>query len=190
MATDLSESKPDERANDGPQQMERERLGIAVEYLGYLTHPDKATAELIAQKRAQLQTFIEFLRAFTDESRMDIILFLTYVAGPDGQLVSYTVSEIAERFNISLSTVSHHLQELKRVGIVTVERQGKERYYRADMDFVLEKVGIWHRRLLAKRETLRQGRMVCPADIELEITITPLENQTQPVVPKTAGLEN
>src|SRR5690349_12105463 len=117
---------------------EKERLAIAADYLGYTGNEIQSSVEVIAQKKAMMQSHVEFMRAYGDETRSDILILLNYVGAPNWQLPSYTVSEIAERVrllqknDISLSTVSHHLQELKRLGIVQVERSGKERYYQLD----------------------------------------------------------
>jgi DNA-binding transcriptional ArsR family regulator len=96
----------------------------------------------------------------------------------EGELASFTVSEIGERFNISLSTVSHHLQELKRVGLLKMERRGKERYYQVDIDNIIEQVGILYQRLLKKRELIRQGIQVCPQEYLVEYFNRRLSKET------------
>jgi DNA-binding transcriptional ArsR family regulator len=154
---------------DDGESANQEKFEVAAEYLGYKTDTDNWLPELLAQKRAKMRETTEFLRALTDESRLDIYIFLQHSNPQNGQLPSYTVSEIAERFNISMSTVSHHLQELKRVGIVKVERQGKERYYQIDLDYMIARLGQLYGRLLAKREMLRQGLAGCPMDKTVEI---------------------
>jgi DNA-binding transcriptional ArsR family regulator len=154
------------------EKVQQERIAIAADILGYNDNEIASAVDLIAQKKAHLQSHVEFVRAFADETRMDILSFLSYTGAPDWQPRSYTVSEIAERVrllqknDISLSTVSHHLQELKRLGIVKVERSGKERYYQYDLDHVIERVGNWYKRLLVKREMIRQRKPFCLADIE------------------------
>jgi ArsR family transcriptional regulator len=50
-----------------------------------------------------------------------------------------TVSEIAAEFDLSLSTVSHHLKELRRAGLIVCERRGQRVYCRPD-DTVLESI--------------------------------------------------
>jgi len=42
------------------------------------------------------------------------------------------VSEIAERLDLSVSLVSHHLRLLKGARLVRADRQGKQVYYEAD----------------------------------------------------------
>ena len=41
------------------------------------------------------------------------------------EVSSYCVGELAEKLSISPSTVSHHLKELNRAGLINMERQGK-----------------------------------------------------------------
>ena len=60
---------------------------------------------------------------------------------PDGSLErnGNTVSEIAAVFDLSLSTVSHHLKELRNAGLIVCERRGQRVYCRPD-DGVLKKI--------------------------------------------------
>ena len=59
----------------------------------------------------------------------------------DGSLepTGNTVSEIAAEFDLSLSTVSHHLKELRTAGLIVCQRRGQRVYCRPD-DGVLEKI--------------------------------------------------
>jgi DNA-binding transcriptional ArsR family regulator len=44
------------------------------------------------------------------------------------------VGELVERLDLSYAGVSRHLALLREVGFVTVRREGKQRFYRADQD--------------------------------------------------------
>jgi DNA-binding transcriptional ArsR family regulator len=44
------------------------------------------------------------------------------------------VGALVERLDLSYAGVSRHLALLREVGFVTVRRQGKQRFYRADQD--------------------------------------------------------
>ena len=44
------------------------------------------------------------------------------------------VGEIAERVTLSRPTVSHHLNLLRRAGLVRVRKQGREMYYRLNKE--------------------------------------------------------
>jgi DNA-binding transcriptional ArsR family regulator len=59
-------------------------------------------------------------------------MLLALVAGP-----ALTATELANEAGITLSTVSGHLAKLEKAGLVSVERQGRHRYFRlADADVV------------------------------------------------------
>jgi ArsR family transcriptional regulator len=88
----------------------------------------------------------QIFKALSDGNRLAI--FQTIREGfecctvlPDGSLehTGNTVSEIAADFDLSLSTVSHHLKELRTAGLIVCERRGQRVYCRPD-DRVLEKV--------------------------------------------------
>ena len=78
-------------------------------------------------------------KALSDANRLAI--FRTVREGfecctvlPDGSLErsENTVSEIAAEFDLSLSTVSHHLKELRTAGLIVCERRGQRVYCRPD----------------------------------------------------------
>ncbi len=55
-----------------------------------------------------------------------------------------SLSQMAERFGLSLSTVSHHVKELREAGLITCEKRGQRLYCRVD-DKVLEQLGRFAR---------------------------------------------
>jgi ArsR family transcriptional regulator len=66
------------------------------------------------------------LKALANENRMAIFEYLrqheiTLLKSPDCP----SVGEIAAEFDLALSTVSHHLKELYRAGLIRCERRGK-----------------------------------------------------------------
>jgi ArsR family transcriptional regulator len=70
----------------------------------------------------ELQTF---LKALASETRQAIlVLFVTHEA--------LTVNQIAEAVGIGQSTASEHLAILRRAGLLTATRLGKEVHYRPD----------------------------------------------------------
>lgn len=142
----------------------KEQIAIAVDYLGNPIEAESwSPQKILGEKYNRIKEHADFLRAYSDESRLDIIIFLIHSADGSGNLPSYSVSEIATRFQISLSTVSHHLQELRRVGIVKVERRGKERYYQLDLDYIIERVGNWYHRLLERRDKIHNADLCANA---------------------------
>ena len=70
-------------------------------------------------------------RALGDPSRLAISQFVRECCAQEGREAHSTadlrnsVSEIAKRFDLSLSTVSHHLKELRTAGLIRCEREGK-----------------------------------------------------------------
>lgn len=75
---------------------------------------------------------IDLLRAMADETRQRILRHLCTPGA--GQMRSFAVTDIAESVTLSPSTVSHHLQTLRRCGLVDVQRHGKERRYCIKLD--------------------------------------------------------
>lgn len=70
----------------------------------------------------------DFLHGLASETRQRI-LFQVFL---DGQ--EYTVGQVAQQTGLGQSTASEHLALLKRAGLLTSRREGKEVYYRPDKD--------------------------------------------------------
>ena len=68
----------------------------------------------------------DFFKALSDETRQCILRMLE--GGP------MCVSEIAKKFQVSQPTVSHHLDILKRSGLVVSKRKGQNIYYSMKKD--------------------------------------------------------
>ena len=67
------------------------------------------------------------LKALSNENRLTIFEQIRAGHGR-GQLDAenrLSVCAVGERFNISLSTISHHIKELRAAGLVRCERQGQ-----------------------------------------------------------------
>ncbi|MEV4805284.1 metalloregulator ArsR/SmtB family transcription factor [Nonomuraea sp. NPDC049421] len=71
----------------------------------------------------------DFLKALANESRQQIMLLFARGA-------ELSVNQVAERAGISQSAASQQLALLRRGGIVTSRRAGKEVLYRGDRDSV------------------------------------------------------
>lgn len=72
----------------------------------------------------------EILSALGDEMRQHLILVMM----ESGSCSGLRVNEIAEKTNLSRPAVSHHLQILKRAGLVKVRREGTKNFYYFDAD--------------------------------------------------------
>lgn len=74
---------------------------------------------------AALAEFQDFLRALASDTRQRILYLFT-----DGR--ERTVSQIAQEAKIGQSTASEHLAILRRAGLLSARREGKEVYYCPD----------------------------------------------------------
>ena len=69
-------------------------------------------------------------KALADPTRLAIFQ-LVRDCGTDGCTegqAADSLSQIAERFGLSLSTVSHHVRELRNSGLITCEKRGQRLY--------------------------------------------------------------
>jgi DNA-binding transcriptional ArsR family regulator len=79
-------------------------------------------------------------KALSDPTRFAIFELVRSCSG-DGcseQDASDSLSRIAERFGLSLSTVSHHVKELRNSGLITCEKRGQRLYCWADPQMLRE----------------------------------------------------
>lgn len=75
-----------------------------------------------------------------------------------------TVGELADAFDVTLSAISQHLRVLRLAGLVSEERQGRQRVYRLNPeqlgevnDWVTRSVeAFWRRRLTSLGEQLNK----------------------------------
>ena len=80
---------------------------------------------------------IESLAALAQESRLAIFRMLVK-RGPDG----YTPTQLGEKLNVTSPTLSFHLKELQRAGLVDVRRDGRFLYYRPNFSHMNQLVGF------------------------------------------------
>ncbi len=80
---------------------------------------------------------IESLAALAQESRLAIFRMLVK-RGPEG----YTPTQLGEKLNVTSPTLSFHLKELQRAGLVDVRRDGRFLYYRPNFAHVNRLVGF------------------------------------------------
>jgi ArsR family transcriptional regulator len=80
---------------------------------------------------------IESLAALAQESRLTIFRMLVK-RGPEG----YTPTQLGERLNVSSPTLSFHLKELQRAGLVDVRRDGRFLYYRPNFAHMNQLIGF------------------------------------------------
>ncbi len=77
------------------------------------------------KKRPVSEELMDFTKSIASESRIKILLLFL-----DGQ--ERTVNEISGAVGLGQPTTSEHLAIMKRSGVLTSEKRGKEVYYRPD----------------------------------------------------------
>ena len=84
-----------------------------------------ASEQLIARiaKTKHFQTVAEYLKQLSDGNRLRIFLLLCHC--------EECVINISALMDMSSPAISHHLKQLKAIGLISSRRQGKEMYYKA-----------------------------------------------------------
>lgn len=85
------------------------------------------SAKSVKKRSEQMARVVAAMKALSNENRLAIFEHIRSGQGQgtldaDNQL---TVCEVASNFDIALSTISHHIKELRSAGLVTCERQGQ-----------------------------------------------------------------
>ncbi|MGM9947941.1 ArsR/SmtB family transcription factor [Floccifex sp.] len=70
------------------------------------------------------------LEALGDQTRQYLILEMMKMGNCNG----LRVGEISKKTNLSRPSVSHHLQILKKAGIINIRKEGTKNYYYFDID--------------------------------------------------------
>jgi DNA-binding transcriptional ArsR family regulator len=82
-----------------------------------------------------LNESVDLLSALADETRQKIIISLKNHA-------SFSVNEIADKFELSRPTISHHLLLMKRAGLLVSEKKGKEVLYSFNKEQVVGRLEL------------------------------------------------
>lgn len=77
---------------------------------------------------SKLDEYVKFLRALGSHERLAMLELL------EGQEMS--ASEIEKHFFMEQSTASHHLNTLKRAGVVDTRKDGRNVFYKVNDDFM------------------------------------------------------
>ena len=92
---------------------------------------------------AELDELARIFKALSDPNRLAILDLVRKRCGKGCRLSAEdegnSVSAIAEEFDLALSTVSHHLKELRNAGLIRCEKRGQW-VYCAPNDEVLKKI--------------------------------------------------
>jgi ArsR family transcriptional regulator len=93
----------------------------------------------------------ERFSALGAEPRLEVLRLLL-AAHPTGLVAG----DVQEELGIPASTLSHHLEKLKQVGLVKVRREGTYLWYTADTDALREVLGFLY------EECCTRNRAVAP----------------------------
>jgi len=83
-------------------------------------------------KRALFQEFAAIAKAIAHEHRLELLEALA-----QGEM---SVEALAERNKLKLANASHHLQQMRRAGLIEARREGKFVFYRVADDAVIDLV--------------------------------------------------
>ena len=92
---------------------------------------------------------VAFCKALGDETRQRILEILQ----AEGEKC---VGDLVDLFNVSQPTISHHLNFLKQANLVTSRREGKQIYYRANQDNIIECCGMLFTKFVPTDITLHE----------------------------------
>lgn len=74
---------------------------------------------------------MELLRALSDKTRQEIIML--FAAKKE-----LRANDVAKNFTLSRPTVSHHLNLMKRSGLLNSRKEGKEIYYSINKKYIID----------------------------------------------------
>lgn len=83
-------------------------------------------------KNIPIDEFAEIFKALSNANRLRIFLRLASCCKPgtvgfmDEDGATAYIGELGEEVNVVKSTVSHHIKELRRVGLIRTERRGQK----------------------------------------------------------------
>jgi ArsR family transcriptional regulator, arsenate/arsenite/antimonite-responsive transcriptional repressor len=74
--------------------------------------------------------FAEVFKALSDETRLAIFSMLRRACAdrccdPASEVAQRTLSDLAKTLGVGTPTVSHHIKELRRAGLIVCERHGR-----------------------------------------------------------------
>ena len=93
-------------------------------------------------QKDEVNRFAEVFKALSNPNRLHIFLRLVSCCPPGTKCISDAagqrcVGELGQDLEIDPSTVSHHLKELRRSGLIRMERRGKKIICWVDRETVL-----------------------------------------------------
>jgi ArsR family transcriptional regulator len=123
-------------------------------------------------QKEEVHHFAEVFKALSNPNRLLIFLNLLSCCPPGTKCISDAavqrcVGELGQDLEIDPSTVSHHLKELRRSGLIRMERRGKNIICWVDRDTVLELANLLA--VYPPIDTVREKESVNPGECSLII---------------------
>lgn len=106
-------------------------------------------SELIAR-------YADMLSAMGTEPRLRIVRLLLS-AHPEGMVVG----EVGEELGIPSSTLSHHLEKLKKEDLVQVRREGTYLWYSANTEALQELLGFLYAECCTRNKAVQAEKVLC-----------------------------
>lgn len=94
----------------------------------------------------QIERLAEIFKALANPNRLKIFLLLTSCCRPgtvgffdkDADIDGMFIGELGKELDVGKPTVSHHIKELRRVGIIRTERHGQNIACWVDPEIIVE----------------------------------------------------
>jgi DNA-binding transcriptional ArsR family regulator len=98
-------------------------------------------------QKEEVHRFAEVFKALSNPNRLHIFLRLVSCCPPGTKCISDAmgqrcVGELGQDLEIDPSTVSHHLKELRRSGLIRMERRGKNIICWVDRETILSMANL------------------------------------------------
>lgn len=109
-----------------------------------MTGPDKTPIiRNMSNYRTNITDTAERFKALGNPHRLALFQRMTTCCAPGTtcaleEAAEFSVGELGEGLDIAPATLSHHLKELKRAGLVQMERRGKQVFCRVDANTLRE----------------------------------------------------
>ena len=104
---------------------------------------------------AEVARFADSLAAMGAEPRLRIMRLLL-AAHPKGMVVG----DIQDELKIPASTLSHHLEKLKREGLVVVRREGTFLWYKSNIEALQELIDFLYAECCTRNKAIGPGEFV------------------------------
>lgn len=99
-----------------------------------------------SERSRRAKKLVAVFKALADENRMAIFQLLRQRCGAGCEVskdgLDRTVGELAKDFDLALSTVSHHIKELRNAGLVICEKHGKQVHCRVNSTLLKDLEGF------------------------------------------------